>query len=209
MASAELKNMRSGKSITFLSINIKMLFKNQHPKQGDKACKENALPCHLSRSKHWMSYWKQNWSKMRSSLLQERKCRDVNKPSWAMKRKLSNGNGNAKLKVPEKPPEKHFDAQKLGMTHLFLLPNLYQKKSITMWAKLHHSEGNPSNLNNYSWFSPFSILNYDLEASMKSQEKERHEGLYLHPKAVDAQPHVPPFLSKMSDLLQVGCTGCK
>lgn len=29
-----------------------MLFKNQHPKQGQEACKENASSCHLSRSKH-------------------------------------------------------------------------------------------------------------------------------------------------------------
>lgn len=69
---------------------------------------------------------------MQSSLLQERKCRDVNKPTWAMKRKLRNENGNAKPKVPEKPPEKDFDAQKLGMARLFLLPNTYQTKSINM-----------------------------------------------------------------------------
>lgn len=47
---------------------------------------------------------------MQSPLVQERKCRNVNKPSWAMKRKLRNGNGNAKLKVPEKLPEKDFVA---------------------------------------------------------------------------------------------------
>lgn len=49
-----------------------------------------------------------------------------------MKRKLRNGNGNAKLKVTEKPPEKDFDAQKLGMTRLFLLPNIYQMKNTDM-----------------------------------------------------------------------------
>lgn len=75
--------------------------------------------------------------------------------------------------------------------------------------KLHPTEGNPSNLNNYSWFSPFSILIYDLGAFRKSKEKERHEGWYIHPKAVDPQPHLPPFLSKTSDLLRVGCAGCK
>jgi len=47
-----------------------MLFKNHHPKQGEKACsKEDALPCHLreaGRSKHRISYWKQNFSAKQS-----------------------------------------------------------------------------------------------------------------------------------------------
>lgn len=58
------EELKCGASMTFLSINVKMLFKNQNPKQGEKACKEDALSCHLregSRSKHWMTYWKQNW----------------------------------------------------------------------------------------------------------------------------------------------------
>lgn len=69
---------------------------------------------------------------MQSSLIQEKNCRNVSKHSWAMKRKLRNGNSHAKLKVPEKPPENDFDAQELGMTLLFLLPNIYQTKNIIM-----------------------------------------------------------------------------
>jgi len=64
------EELECGTSMTFLSINIKMLFKNHHPKQGEKACsKEDALPCHLreaGRSKHRISYWKQNFSAKQS-----------------------------------------------------------------------------------------------------------------------------------------------
>lgn len=41
--------------MTFFSINIKMLFKKQHPKEGEKFCKEDVLSSHVregSRSKH-------------------------------------------------------------------------------------------------------------------------------------------------------------
>lgn len=46
------EELECGTSIIFLSTNIKMLLKNQHPKQGEEAYKENASCCHLCWSKH-------------------------------------------------------------------------------------------------------------------------------------------------------------
>lgn len=129
MASAELE---FGTSVTFLSINIKILFKTSTPNKEKKLVRKMPCPVTSAGVSTQSVTEKKNDQKMQSSLLQERKCRDVNKPTRAMKRKLRNKNGNAKPKVPEKPPEKDFDAQKLGMACLFLLPNIYQTKSINM-----------------------------------------------------------------------------
>lgn len=107
--------------------------------------------------------------------------------------------------MPEKPPEKDFVAQKLGMTHLFLLLNIYQMKNIDIWARATSYRGKPKHLNDFSWFGPFSILNYDLEAFMNSKKKKDMKvGVYTPKLSTSSSSPTIPQWDEQSPVCALG-----